>query len=563
MSNQVFLWAADVYHFIKNYAFSRGGVKNYPDVFNQMLSDLEAMESHYLVAEKQAYDMFQVSGLKELQQKIDLLNQSSLMSFSANVFNLSSLSKQFKTITATDIQQALIKYINDNPGSVVQDAANDKVLEVTDQLLNQLKNYMDVARQNRSSNQKEVKKHYLKIELQKILNYIPKGSSNLKISSTYRKDLIGFLQEKSNSLMQSTWEMEVPIDNPNSTNDVVGFSYYPYYGLTEEEVKIALNLNSEQGRVTWEQFKSYICNFVGNILSPVKINSMLDWLGPKAFIVYDKSGVQGILGELQMIFMSLVLTNSDVLPSGNLRNALAKNHAQLGTDILLGPNLGIQVKNYSTFHGGYWLKKTLAWETLEEKITSMSLQSIKEYLATVSFNKPYTRGQTAISNDPHLQEYINFYDNMISAKKGSLNSSLNSFFATQAAFLFGWSDLYQLMNADGQLLMETQETYDQAFYIFGGKTIVPISKIVHLLKIRVEKLITELSNGLKATRGNFFVGQIYSGPTWSWDAQAQGSKYPLTIDDVMKHLNLKFSLNVYLDDLGLDSIDSIPMTSTR
>lgn len=150
-------------------------------------------------------------------------------------------------------------------------------------------------------------------EGQKKTRYVKRSNKNLKgfadaiyrtlksenpkieIPKTYRKDLKASLELARAGDDGIAWTLEVPeFEKPRDAF----FSYYPYFRLTAEQKKEALDVSNGIGKEKWTQFKTHIKETVARAIDSSKVEAALEYFGPSAFIKNDVAGVQGVLGEL-------------------------------------------------------------------------------------------------------------------------------------------------------------------------------------------------------------------------------------------------------------------------
>ena len=576
MADTVFMTAKQVRDFIHSYSLSRRQLNKSSSILQQLIKDLTDEIHDYENIEKEAYKFFGVNDLQSLQVLVDEVNNSQLMYFSNEYINASgtALARNLGSDVVTNILRGMESYL------ISDDILKPILNELTDETFDMVANNLVIKLAERiNENQKDIRRRGIDIKSTKrglrpsvatLLKFIqdPQTSEALTLTDAYRKHFQLLLNNSQVYETGSTWELKYNNNNVvNKVTNVVPLSYYPYYQLTPEQEKIAENLSDENGVKVWNNFVDHLITVAGMQNEP-RARQVLDQLGPRPFIKRELNGVKGILGEVQMLFIAIKLTkgkNVNLIAAGPLRNKLSKNNAELGTDVLLTDTLGVQVKNYSIHNSVYQLSKTgLTWKYLQEQLDD-NLTSIGKFYAVYSYNLPTKKRKyktTAFS------EYQDFYINALKQKTSSYHVATQAFFAANIDKFLTFDEAYELIygGTDGEITKNG--SYHNAFYFFGGKTLVPVSYILRLLKYRIQKLLDELYNRDLEALSTFSLTSSYSGPVWpdpesAWRAQSiplvstKGFHLPImssyTVDEVLSGMHFNIRLNLKLEDLGLET----------
>lgn len=571
---QVFATAEEVGKFVKDYALSRSGFRSHPGIFEEILSFLRQKQREYESAEAQMYDIFGVSGLKELQARVEEINSSALIKFSNEYLRKSSseLSHILQEVSNKELIQATAKYLNENVLtrseqdniSLPQNTA-EVVAEglIEDKLLPLLKESRKVSNSIYSSRHKTERiqkgKGY-KILARNIAEYLknPYTQQQFKMSKAYKGDLTAFLTAANYLPDHSTFTMEIPSSEVEKiTDSVLGnrLNYYPYFMLSNQQMEEAVN--GEQGKKVWQQFKNHIIEVSG--MDAGIANNILDQLGVEAFFQRSVNGVIGILGEVQMLFIVSKLTHGrqvEMIASGPLQNLLKTEKPELGTDVLLNKTLGIQVKNYSFINNSlFQMRKDFKWGYFEKVLAdSPYLLEMGKFYGAVCYNQvvdksiPARFGKEAVDQ---WERYNALYNKRLNRKSGDLNVVTQGYLMANIDRFLTFQEAYEIIydSPELQATINQGATYKNAFYFFGGTTVVPVSYIIRLLINRFEKLLRELQGKNNEALHTFYVTSSYNNDlTYTFGGDNNDS-----LTNVLSGANFNLTLNLKIDDLRLDS----------
>lgn len=562
MDGKVFITSKEVIDFVDNFSLSRRGFQSDVEIFRTLLDDLKMKRAMFYTMERQVYKALNVSGIQELQKKIDDLNASGLFQFQATYLNKAgNLLSKFAAVDDNEIAEVVANEIADSPELQLmnEEAASEFIKE-------KLKEIVIKQRNLRASTSSRKKRHYVRkgskgfegLAAAVYAKIQGKKAENITIPDAYRKELKGYvhdIQQKPEGFM---WKID--FNDILTPSEDVSMSYYPYFGLTKEQRVEALDLSdNSRGAQTWANFKKHICEVAaGTAISDTTVNIAMDYLGPAAFIKTDVAGVQGILGELQMLLIAMYLVGDKshvVVPSGQLRNELTKNRAELGADVLIDSTVGIQVKNYKGYitkegERGFHLKtKPIAWDTLTKRFYFDDISDIGTYFAARCYNAPL-KGTPPPKLANSLPAYRRFYENKLDNKTGSLNLAINSFFAANMdKFLTLW-EAYEIAATGLNPAIESDLVggYLNAFFMFGGEKLIPTSRLLKALIDRVNLLYQTLTGRGHGDVINFSNSVSYSGDVWA--PREDVDSYP-SMASVLSNIKISTSLNIFLSDLDI------------
>lgn len=577
MDDRVCVTGREVREFIDSYKFTRRNLKNNSELFNAMKRDINKQIVMYGTAEEKFYKDFHLNGgLPEFQKRFDEILSGNLHKFSNVYLQQSTLFTQtLKPITNDQVVEWVKDWIKENvPEAFEKQRITEKILDkVTEKMAEAINNSRGIKASTSSRN--GVKSFYLKGRLKDLL----KGkSTNL---GEYSKDFRVLMQESNENYSNSTYEMEYEAtfstengsDIEQILNPLDEFSYYPYFGLTEEQQKEAVALTTKQSKKVWENFKNHIKAFLIGDISESTVEVIMNQLGPYAFIKNSLSGVKGILGELQMLFVVAKLMGeanisiNKLLATGSLRNKLSSNKAELGADILYDETIGLQVKNYKGHWlddkpVNYWLKSDLSFSTFQERVEENgNLMDFDKYVSILNYNQPNWagkgRGARGLGfNKESYEKYNTYYNNKIAKKSGVINTMTKLLVAENMDKFLTLQESYELLSGDLLTDLQTSGRYVNAFYVFGGVNIIPVRTVFELLLKRVEELEKALLWKQSAKTDNFYVRYNYTGTVWPVDVtKDQDANYSTdkTIQSVLDDLSIELKLNIWLSDLNFSA----------
>lgn len=558
VNSSVFITSREVIDFVNSFSLSRSGYQNHAQIFEDLLRQLRAQQNLFSEKEREAYNIFGVDGVKGLQEAFDQLNKSGLINFSSNYLTkIGGLLSKFGKRSDFEVTDIIAQKIAASPE--LREMSEEQSVEFIVQKLTEIIKEQRNLRSKTKTGRAYVKTNNLNFKnlaAQIYAQMKKQGSSSFEIPKAYKKDLTAYVQEVAPRKEGFAWEMSIA-DVPILDKQAGELSYYPYYGLTEEQKVEALKRGEK-----WGVFKSHIAAVAHMTEGEDRfiVDSVLDALGPAAFIKPegDFNGVKGILGEVQaaLIIQKLTKGKHTVLPSGRLRNEAKTNRPELGADVLIDGITGIQVKNYSGFltkegnKGYHLMHDPISWKTVEkERFKGKDLTELGTFIAAKCYNIPL-KSPVPKDYEKTLPAYKKFYTNRIDNKSGSINLAINSYLAANLDKFITVDEEYRMITQDlnSNIQSTIRGEYWNVFFIFSGETIVPTSRIYGALINRVEELYRALSGRGAGSTINFTSSLSYRGPVWHIPETKE--PYP-SLDTVLSDVFLRTQLNIYLPDLDL------------
>ena len=552
--------ADSVIEFIRSFGVSRDSfqssntspLKEAAATLRQRAAESKEIENSILLK-------FGVKTLEELQAKIDKIAENFSSFQSAAIRNsLSDLdSGEGPSLTPKQLNDALIDYLlqTSEGQEVINMITEEAGQEVEEAAIKKIGDILSAGVEGARSSERGINRSYFDVYVRDFAQYIKSRKKAAVFSRQYKKDLkvmIGLIDKDAEA--NSTWyirgELEKEGNKPN-------LSFYPYFGLSEEE-----KAEASKDMATWANFTKNLCSLVPQYGPYVEI--ALQKFTPSDFFQYDMNGVVGILGEVQAMAMLLALLPNDSAAcfraAGNLKNELAGN-AKLGTDILIDELYGIQIKNYRGYPAtggakGYRLTRDLTASELISRLTSSQKDDLGSYLAITSYNLPFKdvqylkrMGWYDAVYQKSLKQYESYF-NSLKAKGGSVFSTIKALIAADVDKFWTFTELYwaTMEETDDALL----GGYNNVFWFFGGQTLVASSQIFNLLAARIEQLSAKLGGKDKAVLDNFYVtfsdaNSIFWRPTEKEGDDLRGPD--ISADTILSHINVHLSLNIYLEDI--------------
>lgn len=507
-------------------------------------------------------ELFGVETTEALQAKInDVNNNTNLKAFANKAITNAFKGQAEAAGTDKEVTQALIKYLNSNKAqgtinNVIKESGIDVIIEDVSmqKLAAALNTAVTTARMERRNAGQIVSNVSNRAIKEKITNM---ENDSIKFGE-YKKDVILFLRQQGimigDTQIVSTWNASVP-------NTISLESFYPYFNLLPEEERMARDIGRGEGQRAWEVFKKNLLDLADLKENRWKGENILNQLSPDDFIKKDINGIVGILGEVQAAFMFACILNNNV-PVHVTPNLISDAGGKLRADLILGPALGIQVKNYNSYGDvddntkrGYHLKDSLPFSTIHNRAKTKD-EALGAFLAVQWYNQPDSTGKSARERR-QLDKYSSYYDKA----QGIYRQALNSFLAANLeAFiqiedtLTGKKDISPLIH--------------NLFFIFGGKDIVPTWAILQTLANQIQALIDSIEKIIGNDKyedsqsfnyGVLLGGDIdanlslysdttYSGPKWNKDAQ--GTQTRLSFESaIWPKIKVSIDLNIYLGDI--------------
>ena len=570
LSNPVFLTVQEINDFLDGFRMDKSVGFSMDNGFREVKTFLERKISEFKEKEETALSLFKYKDLPNLQKEIDKINSSGLLQLSGEAFKKSELGKKFgdNQYSHEEILKGLIFHLqkNDEVKKSLELGLKQNNFEEVRALVEQeiytvLDKQRDLTAKRTGKKTKASKKNIsvnLDLIFEDVLEAIKqqhKRKKSIQVNNKtafqgYKKELKGFLKtqrilDRTSSFTMTFPENEIEEALENSTG-LPSLVFYPYFDLTEKQKVMALNTAAEPGKSTWLNFQDSIA-----ALAPVYRNEikkvMSERMHPIDFIEANASRVQGILGELQLMIIAEILLE-DQYKKGVIfvGNAINENTSKkLGVDVLLTNGLGIQVKNYQGYSGGYWLskKEEMSWKNLVSKIDNRAgFEEMVDYFSAVSYNKPVTEA---------VQGYRQLYKEFTS-ENHPVRASIATLLSKNIGNFFTFEEACNAIMGENQKKID----YRNVFFFFGGKTLIPTSYLLKLLLKRTNELIKSIETGSNSAR-NFFFTTSYNGDLKYSINKAQqyrqGKAVPPSKESIVNQMGFTFSFNLFLSDLELNS----------
>lgn len=561
LSDPVFLTVREIHQFLDGFRVSKGASFNESDnPFVRIKNELSKEISHFQRQEREVYIMFGVKDLLALQKKIDEINAAGLTKLSARAYNQSNLGAEIKKrgYTMDEILEGLKTYIinHGSLGDEIKQSLSDPqnplfdmaISEVTEVLQKEINKQRDLIAGRLGKDSVHSANWKIKREIKTLFTSDALPKKREKLLKTYKRELKAVLVSADILKNQSTFRISFDDQDlsiiEKEVNGGLTINNYPYFDLTEEEKVIALNNRSGEGAIVWNKFKQGL-----KALAPKYSNEMelaLESMGPAAFIESSAPRVQGVLGELQLMVIAYALTEKRTNPEfvGNILRA--DNKEKLGTDVLL-KNIGIQVKNYSGYGedvaAGYWLKKSkgLSGSTLINMFANKpGVDEMFSYFSAIAYNQPI---RNAVAGYKDLYKAF-------SSEKHPARSATAAIMSQNIGEFFTFSEACEAVIGSSTITGKFE--YDNAFFFFGGKTIIPVSYFLRAVQKRVNDFFNALKSSGTAAR-NFYFSSSYAGEKYSLKEAKQYSENggAPTMDSVVSQMSFSVSFNIHLSDLNL------------
>lgn len=508
------------------------------DYLNGMINKLQEMQSSSIEAEQKAYNMLGVNSLSELQNELDKLNDAGLFSLSNEVLRTMPAVAKAKTAQVRQsfikerIVEDFIEYMDNGEGRrSIEQLAQDTSIDLVAKFHDFEKTHLNVKK---GSILKGISKRTTKNR--KVL-----GLEFERFSKYRKKELQNVLDIKSDVMSVRGDGFEEILTITTKKQDV-RLNYYPYFGLTEDERKGAMNDDA-----TWERFVDAVASCVGGELQPSVKATMKHLMGRKAFI--DTGGsdndIVGILGELQsLVFLGYLGAKKSLAPRflGHMTN---EKEEKIGIDVAL-ENIGFQIKNYKVYGSR---------EQKDEGINLNGEYKLNNFLDLIAGGLPepgmrWNLEQFYAASAYHIQMHADF---------GNIRTWMDTIQKAQLPKLYH--------GAIGELLPLKQITWVEedisgnklkssstnAFYIIGGKRILPVSKILSLYI----KFLINLKKGIdspKLIEMRSDDGVTYSGDEtyanyYNDTGDYRFSGYHNIADKIKMHYRINMNIDYSIDEV--------------
>lgn len=469
---------------------------------DRMKRTLQQLYNKSLQLEKQAYSLFMVKNIQELQTKLDRVNESGLIFLSNRVLSKLPAIRETKdaTISRDEVLEAVdstfMNYLKTNKG--IED-----IELLTEKEINKMFNEMATS-MGKSRRYKFITKTNIN------------GTSKLmyNMSSAVKRDLA-----KEYGITVKTHYGE---DNITLQYDLDGkvvsakLQSYPYFALTPEQQKDAMN-----NTTLWNNFKLAIKSCVHDSELQQAIESSMIRMGREAFISTGGSyqDIVGILGELQGMTILRYLTKYN---SKNefLGHVLDKEGKKIGIDLAL-EGIGFQIKNYST----------VQTSSGDEVLNLGKDYTLKGFLNVVEKALENSEARTSLEMFYAISAYHISADKDFKETRQTLDKiqkdELPQLYHGAVADLLPLKSLNLL---DGRNMQNV-------FYLIGGTKILPVSAIL-------SRFIDFLDN-LDDRKKILTTRVIYEGITYK-DFFKRGVAFPgytSIVNQIGMHYNVRLGIN--------------------
>lgn len=295
---------------------------------DKMKNQLMQLREESLRLEQQAYSLFMVKNIEQLQEKLDIINKSGLMFFSNRV--LARLPAIKETKEGTISKEVVRKAVDETFQNYLEQQGIHDIDAITEKELNALFNKM-----SKESGRGARYKFITKIETEGISKIIYNISGSVKRS----------LAKEYGITVKTHYDNDSIIVEYNDQNEAVSakLKSYPYFALNQEQQKDAMH-NVE----LWNKFKLALRSCVSEPALQYTIEEAMVQMGLESFVSTGGSyqDIVGILGELQGMVILKYLTKQNS-KAEFLGHVLDEGGKKIGIDLAL-EGIGFQVKNYAT-----------------------------------------------------------------------------------------------------------------------------------------------------------------------------------------------------------------------
>lgn len=480
-------------------------------VIEESLARLEALRANAQAMESKIYEQLKVSGLTALQAKINNINQSGLSSLSSAALSKMPLVRQMTPARSNDklmtaLRKHLLKMTQDPKFGVefVRELVNNKLaLSLPEGAIEHFRSGHGKAKS--------------RVELR----------FNEKVFNERKADIFATLGlELRDDQIVGAGEVEW-----SDTNDGAWqLNYYPYYPWNSysDDEKTALLKDA----ALWAKFKQAIASCAPSLSSTIM--QQMDVMGARAFTEAgtDASNVKGVLGEL---YAMVVFAELGFAPK-HVGNDLTREGAKLGVDVVLG-SIGIQVKNYKPYQAdnshGINLRGQMTLGGFLDKVESFSewdKSAIGLFYAVTAYH------------DVASKKYQPIYDSYKN-NGGRYAEMLKNLYA---ADIDSFLPVHEIQAYDKQA-QQIAASYQNAFYFVGAGDIVPVSSILKIYIMFLERIRDEA----KAPRA-FTVNLIdsYNGDTYKSNANLVKEGQPFSFvgyDNIVSALSMQYNINLNID----------------
>lgn len=500
------------------------------------LSKLQGLYNEFSGLEAEAYAKMGCRNLNDLQQKINEINSSGLINFSARALSVTPVMKEATGTQITNQQRTEI--INQNLQSdvfssssflhpatqeIVQESVNYFADQGVQQVFSSLAQFVKTSRSERGEG----------FQMSAFAKQFEVSGGRLKLtkmSDSYKKDFKLLVSATNTQATPQHLGFNVQIDWVDTYKQMKAQSAqlnaYPYYNLTPDQYKKAMSDDS-----LWAAFKYKVASLAPKYIS--QIASAMDQIGRQAFFSNSPAQIQGILGELgAMVMLKILCPSKQVAYTGATLNQYKSfKGQQLGVDVFL-EDIGFQIKNYKGYGfgsspTGINLKGQYNLPTFAEKIEGINKNDLIDAKVFQYF---------------HIQVDPDF-----SAIRGLIESINNNFEYAYIGSINNFMPFQQIvqLTEDGPV-----ETHRNLFYLIGGTQVVASSSIILAYIKQLEGVLQTLELSKKGAGSAFSVTSSYGGPTYA-DYIKSKSKEKFSYGSIANGITMSYNINIHIPNLNI------------
>lgn len=495
--------------------------------------------------EEAVYRSFGVHSIEELQGVIESA-AAQVNNFSACALNSMPAIKQLNPSSWTEDE--VLAAIEENLTAQLE----SKIDEMTEaQIWETVLSEFDKASQSIRNKGVDKKSFGKKWQFEKVKD---NGRIKIKVRAPqgsvryYKKVAISALNLAPEGDFGYSGEFKVDLTSPQPGN----LTYYPYFKLTKDQKTQAV---STEGDLIWDNFKQQL-----KALAAPEMRRGIDDILSSGIMVREDffadtpAQIKGVLGELATIAIFSTLSPSSIQYVGNVLNNKGK---KIGVDVVLG-GAGIQVKNYSGYDTekgdwGFWSsQESIGLNTFLEKLEAgggengrMAALTLGDWYTVRAFHVRATSDEQEDEGKHTFiptQKRLEIYDRRV---KDFLQGYINAFLPIE--------ELSADMLKDGQKLINDGNNFQNLFYFVGGKTLMPVSKILTRYLKYMENLRATVNTKVAGATNNFYVKMTYKGDDYRKYYDGAKREYhreefkDFKYDNVYNDINIQYKINFDVD----------------
>lgn len=491
------------------------------------INRLVALRDDAKERERNAYIHLGVTGLSELQKKVDDINQYGLINLSNAALRKMPLIRGMRVTGPTT--KELTKIINEEfkewlksdhnktgakLNRVVGQIAEQQIEEAFEQFL------LSKVRDGSGKRIRPSEKMIASTRVGEKTHRLTGIKLNAKMLRKYKHE-IGMALGWEKNAEQIAVDIDVEVEDPTSYK----FDFYPYFlwqDFSEEEQKELLH-----DEKLWEAFKKKIASCCPEYSEIIKQQMEIMEVGSFATAATSQKDVIGILGELQtMVILAVLCPNTNPRFLGHEKI----DGKKVGVDVAL-ESVGFQVKNYHMYGerdinqginlgGDYTLNNFL--DKLNNSFGDQQLEILRNYYAITAYHLKTTE---------KFGRIIRRYKTIDGKLDNLYHGAISEFLPLQEITL--------------NIEEEGERKFQNAFYFIGGERIVPVSKIINLYIKFLKRLQEQITEIRIFTTKKHYKGQSYID---EHKAKEDGKPYVFVgYDTVAKNMRISYNINLNID----------------